>query len=125
MRKAATLPAGPGSPVPDRSVRDLAQGADVLVYDAQYTPEQLAGDKKGWGHSSWLEGTRIARECNGKHLLLFHHDPDHDDVFVEGLVEKARRKFPNATGAAEGLEIRLPKVALYNSPREFWPLEVA
>jgi phosphoribosyl 1,2-cyclic phosphodiesterase len=95
----------PGSPFYDRSVRDLAQGADVLAYDAQYTPEQLRGDRKGWGHSSWLEGTRIARECGVKQLVLFHHDPDNDD----GLVEKARQEFPRVRGAAEGLEFVLPQ----------------
>lgn len=102
----------PGSPFHDRSVRDLAEGADVLVYDAQYTPERLRTERKGWGHSSWLEGTRIARECGVKHLFLFHHDPDHDDAFLDGLVEKARWEFPNTTGAAEGLEIELPRLAL-------------
>ncbi|MBI4465722.1 MAG: MBL fold metallo-hydrolase [Acidobacteria bacterium] len=99
----------PGSPFHDHSVRELAYGADVLVYDAQYTPEQLEGEKKGWGHSSWLEGTRIAKECGVKHLFLFHHDPDHDDVFLDRLIEKARREFPNTAAAAEGLEIGLPK----------------
>jgi UDP-GlcNAc:undecaprenyl-phosphate GlcNAc-1-phosphate transferase len=52
----------PGSGDHDRSVRDLAQGAEILVYGAQYRPEQLQGKKKARGHSSWLEGTRIARE---------------------------------------------------------------
>ncbi len=99
----------PGSPFHDRSVRELAQGADVFVYDAQYTPEQLMGEKKGWGHSSWLEGIRIAREVGVKHLILFHHDPDHDDAFVDGLVEKARQEFPKVSGASEGLEIMLPR----------------
>jgi phosphoribosyl 1,2-cyclic phosphodiesterase len=97
----------PGSPVHDRSLRELARDADVLVYDAQYTPEQLAVEKKGWGHSSWLEGTRIAKESNIKHLVLFHHDPDHEDAFVDGLVENARQEFKNTIGAAEGVEIRL------------------
>ncbi len=46
----------PGSPVHDQALRDLATDADVLVYDAQYTPEQLTAEKKGWGHSSWLGG---------------------------------------------------------------------
>jgi phosphoribosyl 1,2-cyclic phosphodiesterase len=99
----------PGSPFHDATVRELADGADALVYDAQYSPEQLGREKKGWGHSSWLEGTRIAKECGVKQLFLFHHDPDHDDVFVDGLVEKARRAFPNTVGAAEGLEIVLHK----------------
>jgi hypothetical protein len=99
----------PGSPFHDRSLRELAQGADVLVYDAQYTPEELRGDRKGWGHSSWLEGTRIARECGVKQLVLFHHDPDNDDAFVDGLVERARQEFPQVRGAAEGLEFVLPQ----------------
>jgi phosphoribosyl 1,2-cyclic phosphodiesterase len=98
----------PGSPFHDHSVRELAKGADVLVYDAQYTPEQVVGDKRGWGHSSWLEGTRIARECGVKQLILIHHDPDNDDAFVDGLVQKARQEFPRVKGAAEGLEFHLP-----------------
>ena len=107
----------PGSPFHDRSLRELAQGADVLVYDAQYTPEQLSGDRKGWGHSSWLEGTRVAKECGVEHLILFHHDPDNDDAFVDGLVEKARQEFPNTIGAAEGLEIGLPNAKMRDGYR--------
>lgn len=98
----------PGSAFHDRSVRELARGADVLVYDAQYTPEQLQSEKKGWGHSSWLEGVNIARECGVKRLILFHHDPDSDDAFVDGLVERAQQEFPRVTGASEGMEINLP-----------------
>ncbi|PYV07951.1 MAG: hypothetical protein DMG23_14860 [Acidobacteria bacterium] len=86
----------------------VIRDAGVLVYDAQYTPEVLEGEKMGWGHSSWLEGTRIARESGVKKLLLFHHDPDNDDTYIDGLVEKARREFPDVQGATEGLEIELP-----------------
>jgi phosphoribosyl 1,2-cyclic phosphodiesterase len=102
----------PGSPVHDRALSDLARDADVLVYDAQYTPEQLAGEKKGWGHSSWLEGVRIAQECNVKNLILFHHDPDSDDAHIDGLVLKARQEFPNTWGANEGLMISVPQVGI-------------
>ncbi len=97
----------PGSPVHDRALRDLANGADLLIYDAQYTPEQLRGEKKGWGHSSWLEGTRIVAQCGVRRLVLFHHDPDHDDRFIDGLVARARQNFPDVEAAAEGLEIDL------------------
>jgi phosphoribosyl 1,2-cyclic phosphodiesterase len=99
----------PGSPEHDRAIRDLAQDADVLIYDAQYTPEQLQGEKRGWGHSSWLEGTRIAKECGVRRLLLFHHDPDNQDEFVDGLVRDAREEFAEVEGAAEGMEIFLPE----------------
>jgi phosphoribosyl 1,2-cyclic phosphodiesterase len=99
----------PGSPVHDQALRDLVRDADALVYDAQYTPEQLAGEKRGWGHSSWLEGVRIAQECNVKRLILFHHDPDSDDAYVDGLVMRAQQEFPNTWGANEGLTLSLPE----------------
>ena len=105
----------PGSPVHDQNVRELARDADVMVYDAQYTPEQLKSEKKGWGHSSWLEGVRIAQECNVKHLILFHHDPDSDDAYVDGLVIRARQEFTNVWGANEGLTIHLPDGTVTNS----------
>lgn len=97
----------PGSPLHDRSVRKLAEGADILIYDAQYTPEQLQGEKKGWGHSSWAEGVRIAQESGVKHLLLYHHDPDSDDAFIDGLVERACQEFPSVIGSAEGMRMVL------------------
>lgn len=98
----------PGSPSHDRALREFVKGADTMVYDAQFTPEQLAREKKGWGHSSWLEGTRIANESGVKQLILFHHDPDSNDAYVDGLVEKALQEFPDVAGAAEGMEIVLP-----------------
>jgi phosphoribosyl 1,2-cyclic phosphodiesterase len=97
----------PGSPVHDKAIRDFAKGADVLAYDSQYTPEELRGPKKGWGHSSWSEGVKIARDSGVKKLLLFHHDPEHDDLFVDGLVEAARKEFPQSAGAREGMVINL------------------
>lgn len=106
----------PGSPVHDRNVRELARNADVLVYDAQYTPEQLEGEKRGWGHSTWAEGVKIAREAGVKRLVLFHHDPDSDDNFLDSLVAQARQEFPNVTAAAEGLAIDLPGGEMLNVP---------
>ncbi|MBI4167005.1 MAG: MBL fold metallo-hydrolase [Acidobacteria bacterium] len=97
----------PGSVAHDHALRNLAEGADLLIYDAQYTPEQLQGERKGWGHSTWLEGVRIARECGIRRLALTHHDPESDDVFVDGLVKQARELMPEIEGASEGLEIDL------------------
>lgn len=95
----------PGSAVHDRNVRELAQGADVFIYDAQYTPYEYSNFKRGWGHSTWREGVTIAEQVQAGQLVLFHHDPDHNDVFVDSIVEEARRFFPNVMAAWEGLEI--------------------
>ena len=84
----------------DKNLRLLAQGADVLIYDSQYSPEQLAYDRKGWGHSSWLEGVKIARETKVRNLVLFHHDPDSSDKIMDGFLSAARQEFP-ATWAAD------------------------
>jgi ribonuclease BN (tRNA processing enzyme) len=97
----------PGSAFHDRAVRALAQDADLLLYDSQYKPQQSEGEKKGWGHSTWQEGVRIAQQQGVKRLVLFHHDPDGDDAFVDGVVARAQKEFPNTIGGAEGLEFCL------------------
>lgn len=99
----------PGDPQGDQNVRDLAQGADVFVYDSQYTPHEYKAEKKGWGHSTWEEATRIAREADVKKLVLFHHDPDHDDKAIDSILRQARRKFRRTVAAWEGLVLRVGK----------------
>jgi phosphoribosyl 1,2-cyclic phosphodiesterase len=97
----------PGVPEMDRSLRELAKGADIYIADAQYTPERLAGERKGWGHSSWLEGVRVAKEVGVKNLVLFHHDPDSSDKAMDGLLREARGNFDSVWAAAEGMVMTL------------------
>jgi phosphoribosyl 1,2-cyclic phosphodiesterase len=95
-----------GDPHLDSVIREYAQDANVLIYDAQYSPEEYAS-KKGWGHSTWLEATKVARDARVKHLILFHHDPSHDDEAVDNLVRDARRHFENTDAAREGWAVRV------------------
>lgn len=97
----------PGVPKLDRSLQELAAGADIFVNDAQFSPEQLATTRKGWGHSSWLEGVKIAKEAGVKHLVLFHHDPDSTDKVVDGILRKARDNFESVYAASEGMVMTL------------------
>ena len=97
----------PGAANYDRGIRDLARGADLLIYDSQYSEKEIGTDKKGWGHSSWEEGVRICEDAGVKQLILFHHDPDSYDTLVDRLQEQARARFPNSRAAFEGLEITL------------------
>jgi phosphoribosyl 1,2-cyclic phosphodiesterase len=97
----------PGDPQLDKSLRELAEGADIFINDAQFTPEQLCGNRRGWGHSSWLEGIRVARDAGVKNLVLFHHDPDSIDKTVDGILREARDKFENVWAAAEGMVMTL------------------
>ena len=97
----------PGNPKLDMNLLELAAGADIFINDAQFTPEQLATTRKGWGHSSWLEGVRVAREAGVKNLVLFHHDPDSSDKAVDAILREARGKFENVWAAAEGMVMTL------------------
>lgn len=90
----------------DANVVSLAQDADLLIHDAQYTPEELK-KKRGWGHSSWEQAIEVALAARVKTLALFHHDSEHDDVFLMGVEKECQRLFPNACMAREGLEIAL------------------
>ena len=99
----------PGNPALDKSLRELAAGADIFINDAQFTPEQLESSRKGWGHSSWLEGVRIAEEVGVKNLVLFHHDPDSTDKAVDTILRFARGRFTNVWAAAEGMVMTLGK----------------
>jgi phosphoribosyl 1,2-cyclic phosphodiesterase len=90
----------------DLILEEHARDADILIYDAQFTPEEYAS-KQGWGHSTWTKAVELVQRANVKHLILFHHDPGHDDIFMQGIEEQARREFPRTTVAREGLTITL------------------
>ena len=83
---------------------ELARGADLLVHDAQYTAEELQ-KRRGWGHSSFDQAIQLAEMSGAKRLALTHHDPDHDDEFLERIEKLCRERFPNSVLAREGMEI--------------------
>jgi phosphoribosyl 1,2-cyclic phosphodiesterase len=97
----------PGDAAFDRNVRKLAAGADVLIYDSQYLPEEYEARKRGWGHSHWREAVNVVMESGAKELILFHHDPDHDDACIDRVVKEARNYYPKVRAASEGMEIVL------------------
>jgi len=75
----------------DLDLARLAQGADVLIYDGMYTPEEYEKNHKGWGHSTWEQGLAIVKKAEVRHLVVFHHDPSHDDEFLDKLHRDIRR----------------------------------
>ncbi len=88
----------------DLSVIDFCKNADVLVHDAQYTPEELP-NHKGWGHSSWEQAIEVAEAANVKQLYLTHHDPEHNDNFLRKVEQQCQQRFPNCFLAREGQEV--------------------
>ena len=93
----------------DHRLVQLARDADVLIYDAQYLPEEYSGQKGmsrvGWGHSTYEAGVALAREARVGQLVLFHHDPTRTDEAVAEIENRAREGFENTCAAREGLSI--------------------
>ncbi len=90
----------------DPAVVDLSRNADLLIHDAQYTPEELK-DKRGWGHSSWEQAVEVAERAGAKSLALFHHDPEHTDSFLLRVEKDCQSRFPESFMAREGTVIHI------------------
>jgi phosphoribosyl 1,2-cyclic phosphodiesterase len=89
------------------TIRQLAEGVDTLVHDAQYTPDERRVIRKGWGHSDWEGATAVARDAGAKRLVLTSHDPDRTDEQVDWIRGQARALFPKTDAAYEGMTIPL------------------
>ncbi|AXT63015.1 MBL fold metallo-hydrolase [Aquimarina sp. AD10] len=90
----------------DPKVIEFCKNADVLIHDAQYTPQELL-TRRGWGHSSWEQAIQVAELANVKQLYLTHHDPDHNDDFLRNMEKECQERFPNCFLAREGQQIKL------------------
>ncbi len=69
---------------------DFVTGADILIHEAQYTDEEYP-EKVGWGHSSVGNACILAHLAGVKRWLITHHDPTHDDSFLETKLNQTRR----------------------------------
>jgi phosphoribosyl 1,2-cyclic phosphodiesterase len=87
----------------------LAEDVDLLLHDAQYTDEEYA-DRVGWGHSTLSHALEFARLSRVQHLMLFHHDPTHNDTSLDKLIASATGRARPAfrvTAAQEGAFLNL------------------
>ena len=99
----------------DDGLRSLAEGADILIFDAQYAPEEYPS-KVGWGHSTFVEGAELARAAGVGTYVLYHHDPSRTDAAVALFEERARAHFAKSVAAREGLV--LGPSGIVASPRD-------
>jgi phosphoribosyl 1,2-cyclic phosphodiesterase len=85
-------------------------GSDILILDTQYTDEEYHSHV-GWGHGSLSSAVALALDANVRKLLLFHHDPEHDDAAIDEMVETARKiaakseTYLEVEAAREGAEL--------------------
>lgn len=109
------LGAGGQYEVPASWRRDFVaflKGVELLIHDAMYTPTELE-QHRGWGHSTYEETVTLALDAAARKLVLFHHEPEHDDKAMDALLASAR-KFTKQRGgsleviaAQEGMKVTL------------------
>ncbi len=120
-RPAAEAKNAPGGDVQfnaykNQLMAEFAQGADLFICDAQYTAEEYER-RVGWGHSCLDDTVRLAIQAKVRRLILFHHDPTHDDATIDRMVAYAREIAAEQgaglqiDAAAEGMEIKLQRKA--------------
>ncbi|MEP7378246.1 MAG: MBL fold metallo-hydrolase [Chloroflexota bacterium] len=81
------------------SGHDLAQDADLVLHDAQYTADEYE-ERVGWGHSCVTDAVELARMAGARRLVTFHHDPAHNDEMLDAMLATAQA---HAAGALEVL----------------------
>jgi phosphoribosyl 1,2-cyclic phosphodiesterase len=101
-----------GGPIDDGAI-ELCEGVDVLVHDAQYTDFELT-HKPNWGHSTIDFAVDLAVRAGVGHLVLFHHDPSHNDdaldAMLEGAVASAAPRGLAVSSAREGMTVELGRL---------------
>ena len=92
---------------PDSALTALCKGADYLSYDSTYVAGAEYQQFKGWGHSTWRHGLDIAQAAGVDRFIAFHHDPSHDDAFMDGVGRDLSAASPGAMVAIEGMTLDL------------------
>ena len=90
---------------PDQAVLGLIADADIVIYDSTYDDGEFAAHV-GWGHSTWQEGIRLADAARVKQLVIFHHDPGHDDAEMDRIAAAADKARPGTLVAHEGMILK-------------------
>ena len=88
------------------TLTEFARGCDLLLCDGQYSDAEFAR-RAGFGHCSWHMAADLASRCGAKAFRVIHHDPGHDDAFLEEEDRELRRICPTGGAARQGEEIAL------------------
>lgn len=89
----------------DQGVVELIRDTDIFIYDSTFTEAEYP-QFKGWGHSTWEEGARLARAAGVDQFVVFHHAPEHTDEMMDIIAAGARAAFANSIVAREGMVLR-------------------
>lgn len=96
----------------DPNLKNLVRGADLVIYDTNFTDEEYAGcegspARVGWGHSTWQEGIKLVQAAGAKKLVLFHHAIYRTDRDMDEIERLAQERYRDCVAAREGMVIAL------------------
>lgn len=77
----------------DEPAEEYLKDCTTLIFDGMFTEEEFESHK-GWGHSCWSEGCRLAEKYHIPHLIITHHDPRKTDEELRLIEIEARKRFP-------------------------------
>ena len=91
---------------PDQNIIRFCKDTDLMIYDATYTDEEFP---KFWdfGHSTWQEGVRLAKEAGAKRYCMFHHRPSRNDEGLDHIAAECKKIFRRSWVGSEGLKIKV------------------
>lgn len=90
----------------DPVILRLIDRADLVIYDSTYTDAEFP-QFASWGHSTWQQGVRLCQAAQAKQLMIFHHDPDHNDGFMDEVAREAQQLWAGAHVAQEGTTLTI------------------
>lgn len=91
----------------DPGFLSFMERADLLIHDAQYTPDDYEQAKQGYGHSTIKMAAEVAKTAHVRRLILFHHEPTYDDDKLDMMQAEAQAQFAETLSAYEGMEVSL------------------
>ena len=100
----------------DDALLRLVASADVMIYDATYTEAEYPSHA-GWGHSTWEAAVALADAAAVGRLVLFHHDPRHDDAAMQAIARNAAARRRGTLTAREGMRIDVASGAILRAAR--------
>jgi len=90
----------------DQNLVRFAAGTDIVIYDASFTDDEYKS-RVGWGHSTWRAAADLADAAKVGQLVLFHHDPAHDDATMDAIGQAIKARRPGSLVAMEGMRLEV------------------
>jgi phosphoribosyl 1,2-cyclic phosphodiesterase len=89
----------------DQNLVRFTADTDIMIYDASFTDDEYTS-RVGWGHSTWRAAADLADAAAVGRLILFHHDPGHDDATMDAIAQEIAARRPGSVVAMEGMWLR-------------------